>query len=95
MHEHTRTYPHTPAGKKIHLMILLIEVFTLKNNGNENFLMREMQKNVSNIKVSLVISCFMEIIADYCKKSPITKGTFIFETFFHISSFSLFLNKST
>ena len=30
--------------KEIHLMILLNEVFKLKNNGNENFMAREMQK---------------------------------------------------
>ena len=40
--------------KEIHLMILLIELFTLKNDGNENFLMRKMQKSFSNIKLSLV-----------------------------------------
>ena len=42
----------------------------------------------------------MEIIADYSKKQPITKETFMFEIFFHISSersftFSIFLNKYT
>ena len=34
--------------KEIHLMILLNEVFKLKNIGNENFLTREMQKKCLN-----------------------------------------------
>ena len=46
-----------------------------------------MWKKVSNIKVSLVIGCLMEIIAVISVTQPIvTKETFIFETFFHISS---------
>ena len=44
------------------------EVEELKNKLRVKDLSEEMWKNVSNIKASLVIGCFMEIIADYCKK---------------------------
>ena len=47
-----------------------------------------------------MIGCFKAIIVDHCKKQPITKETFIFETFFHISlarsfSYSLFFNTTS
>ena len=51
-----------------------------------------MWKKVSNIKVSLVIGIFMEIIAVISIKQPIAEESFIFETFFHISSERSFSN---
>ena len=45
------------------------EVGAFINKLKVNDLSEEMWKNVSNIKVCLVIGCFMEIIADYCKKT--------------------------
>ena len=57
-----------------------------KNKQTEKDHKREMWKNVSNKKVSLVIASFT--YEDHCahaKKQPITKETFLFEIFFHIS----------
>ena len=67
------------------------QVLVIKKTSNENVLLEEKCKNVSNKKISLVKVVDFWCPAKLQKSTIFTKEFFLFETFLHFSSSKTFL----